>query len=335
MESNPDHRLFEYLDRAISARGDALTPPYNSALRLFSGYYEGFPDFVADIYARTLVLNCYLESPGEAKSLLNLVQVHIVERLPWIHCVVQKMRTARIPQLKTGMVTYGDHPDSEVSEHGVRYALDLMLNQDASLYLDTRNLRRWLIDHAAGWSVLNIFAYTGSLGVAALVGGADRVTQLDRSSRFMTLSRRSCTLNHLDWGRMTLRAAEFFSETARLKRSGELYDCVILDPPYFATTERGTIDLAGESERAINKVRPLLKDGGTLVAVNNALYLSGQDYIRLLERLGGDGCLSLETTIPVPPDFTGYPQTRVKPPPVDPAPFNHPTKIAVLKVKRK
>jgi 23S rRNA (cytosine1962-C5)-methyltransferase len=37
----------------------------------------------------------------------------------------------------------------------------------------------------------------------------------------------------------------------------------------------------------------------------------------------------------VPPDCTGYPATRVSAPPVDPAPFNHPTKIAILRVRRK
>jgi 23S rRNA (cytosine1962-C5)-methyltransferase len=37
----------------------------------------------------------------------------------------------------------------------------------------------------------------------------------------------------------------------------------------------------------------------------------------------------------VPADITGYPETIVSNPPVDPAPFNHPTKIAVLPVHRK
>jgi 23S rRNA (cytosine1962-C5)-methyltransferase len=45
--------------------------------------------------------------------------------------------------------------------------------------------------------------------------------------------------------------------------------------------------------------------------------------------------LQIETLIPVPPDFTGFPQTQAGGPPVDPAPFNHATKIAVLKVRHK
>ena len=85
----------------------------------------------------------------------------------------------------------------------------------------------------------------------------------------------------------------------------------------------------------INKVRPLVKDGGRLIAINNSLFLKGADHLAGLEQLCRDEYLSIETVLPVPPDFTGYPGTRVAPPPVDPAPFNHPTKIVVLKVRRK
>jgi 23S rRNA (cytosine1962-C5)-methyltransferase len=82
-------------------------------------------------------------------------------------------------------------------------------------------------------------------------------------------------------------------------------------------------------------VRPLVDDGGYLVAINNALFLSGKAYIATLETLCADGYLRIEELIPVPDDFTGYPQTRVRAPVTDPAPFNHATKIAVLKVRRK
>jgi 23S rRNA (cytosine1962-C5)-methyltransferase len=82
-------------------------------------------------------------------------------------------------------------------------------------------------------------------------------------------------------------------------------------------------------------VRPLIADGGYLVAINNALFLSGANYLGELEALCADGYLRIEELIPVPEDFTGYPQTPVGGYPVNPAPFNHPTKIAVLRVRRK
>jgi 23S rRNA (cytosine1962-C5)-methyltransferase len=72
-----------------------------------------------------------------------------------------------------------------------------------------------------------------------------------------------------------------------------------------------------------------------MVIINNALFLSGADFMAELDQLCRSEYLSFEDMIPIPKDITGYPDTITSPPPVDPAPFNHPTKIAILKVTRK
>jgi 23S rRNA (cytosine1962-C5)-methyltransferase len=71
-------------------------------------------------------------------------------------------------EARHGVVVYGEKPDERIRvrirEHGVWYAVDLLLSQDAGLYLDTRGLRLWAMQNLAGKTVLNTFAYTGSLG---------------------------------------------------------------------------------------------------------------------------------------------------------------------------
>jgi len=44
----------------------------------------------------------------------------------------------------------------------------------------------------------------------------------------------------------------------------------------------------------------LVKDGGWLVAINNALYVSGEEFHRTLESLCADGYLKIAELIPVP-----------------------------------
>lgn len=332
-EENAD-RLISRLRVALKARQRLLDADHSQALRLFNGFTEGWPELTADLYARTLVLYGYASSIEKDHEFLHAAQEFYLKAL-WIDCVVHKIRSAGDSSLRRGMVTYGGEPAGKVLEHGVWYALDLLMNQDASLYLDTRGLRRWLLEQASGWEVLNIFAYTGSLGVAALAGGAARVIQVDRSRKFMRLALLSCEVNKLDTGKMKLQTADYFSAAAYFKRKGELFDCAIVDPPYFSTTGKGTIDQERESSRVINKLRPMVRDGGYLVVVNNALFLKGSDFMRSLESLCQDGYLAVETIIPVEPDVAGFPETVVTRPPTDPAPFNHPTKIVVLRVKRK
>jgi 23S rRNA (cytosine1962-C5)-methyltransferase len=69
--------------------------------------------------------------------------------------------------------------------------------------------------------------------------------------------------------------------------------------------------LAQSYTRLINKVRPLINDGGWLVAINNALFFSGADYLKEIEALCADGYLSIEELIPVPADFIGDQQTQL------------------------
>ena len=259
------------LEKAVQARSSLVDPGHLSAFRLFAGFYEGFPGLAADIYAHTLVLYDYANPPDHL--MLDRAQGYLLARLPWLDCVVQKVRWSSEPLERCGRLTFGRTPAPQISEHGVQYAVDLRMNQDASLYLDTRRLRAWLLGAASGRSVLNLFAYTGSLGIAALAGGASQVVQVDRSDKFLALAKESCRLNRLDPKKMKLLAMDFFNACARFKRSGEQFDIAILDPPVFSITEKGVVDQVNASTRLINKVRPLVKDGGYLVAINNALFL--------------------------------------------------------------
>ncbi|NTV36757.1 MAG: SAM-dependent methyltransferase, partial [Anaerolineaceae bacterium] len=53
------------------------------------------------------------------------------------------------------------------------------------------------------------------------------------------------------------------------------------------------------------------------------------------QTLCADGYMTIEETIPVPADFFGTQDTVASFAPVDPSPFNHPTKIVVLLVQKK
>lgn len=329
-------KILAQIQTAVSARSGLIDAQHSSAIRLFNGYSEGCPGLVIDLYARTLVIFNQQEQPRELEPLLIPVLHTLLQQFPWVNAAVVKTRRAVDDGQRRGILVYGQEPDREITEYGVRYGVDLTMNQDASFYLDTRNLRGWLQRSMHGKQILNTFAYTGSLGAAALAGGASRVTQLDLNTRFLSMARRTYSLNGFPVREEDFLAGDFFRETARLKRQGSLFDCVILDPPFFSVTEAGRVDMVAEHSRLINKVRPLIAHNGLLVAVNNALFVSGEDYLASLKDLCRGGYLQLEEMIPVPLDVTGYPETIHKPNyPADPAPFNHPTKIAVIRVTRK
>jgi len=320
-------------DLALASRQPLLDDAHNSAFRLFNGFTEGDPNLSLDLYARTLVVHNYADDLIDNQPFIEDTVRHLQNSLNWLHAGIVKHRNGITQEDRRGKLLFGDSLDTKITEHGVWYALDLTMNRDASFYLDTNLLRKWLIENMKGKSVLNTFAYTGSFGVAALAGGASRVIQVDRNHHFLDLARKSYALNGFSINRNDFLALDFFPAVSRFKTGKQTFDCVILDPPFFSSTSKGKVDQEKESARLINKVRPLINDGGHLIAINNALYVSGQEYMQTLEELCKDGYLKIEELIQVPEHFVG--NNKVGKPITDPAPFNHSTKIAVLKVRRK
>ena len=329
---NPLEPVLETIQSATLRRTNG--PDLPEAFRLFNGFYEGAPGLVLDRYGSALVI---LDHTPEAQygDLAKNISAWALENLAGLEAVLLKQRGGSDEAQKKGQFLAGDHLPDQITEFGVHYALDLQMNQDAGFYLDTRPLRRWLLDNSAGKRILNTFAYTGSLGVAAGVGGAAEVTQTDISKKFLQFAQKSWDLNELPSKSQRILPDDFFRVAGRLRNMDHLFDIVILDPPFFSTTGAGRVDLQNESTRLINKIRPLVAHEGRMIVINNALFLSGADFMAELERLCQSEYLSFERMIPIPEDITGYPDTIASPPPVDPAPFNHPTKIAILKVTRK
>jgi 23S rRNA (cytosine1962-C5)-methyltransferase len=325
--------LISLLNKAIESRQSLFESAHQSAFRLFNGFTEGEPRLVIDLYGATLVFHNYADDIEHGVSLVQEAQTFLRNRLSWLHAGIVKARSGKTQEEKRGQLIFGEKPDRKIREHGVWYAIDLMMNRDASFYLDTRNLRQWLVENMRGKSVLNTFAYTGSLGVAAMAGGASRVVQLDLNRQFLNLAKESYTLNGFPIRKGDFIAADFFPAIAQFNARKETFDCVIIDPPFFSATSRGKVDQVHESARLINKVRPLINDSGILIAINNALYVSGGEYMGTLETLCKDGYLRIRELIPVPEDMVGY--NNVTAPITDPSPFNHSTKIAILDVKRK
>ena len=337
----PDSKLVEPpmttepIEDALTFRASFFDERHETAFRLFNGFTEGNPDLVIDLYARTLVIHNYADNPEQRFASVRAAQEFLLARLPWIRTVVVKTRNSQDPQQKRGTVVYGETADRKILENGVWYAIDPTINRDASLYLDTRNVRVWATKRLKDKSVLNTFAYTGSLGVAAQAGGAARVVHLELNRRFLNVAKTSYTLNGFPINKSDFQVGDFWPKISRLKAADERFDCVFLDPPIYSATARGVVHLAQSYTRLINKVRPLIKHDGYLVAINNALFFSGAAYLKEIESLCADGYLTIEELIRVPEDFMGDSQAQRAASVTDPAPFNHSTKIVVLKVRRK
>ena len=137
--------IIPLLEEAVASRATLFDLPHEFAFRLFNGFYEGYPDLALDIYGRTLVIYNYADDPSKNQIIIQEVIAYLKSSLTWLRTGILKTRNSVIQEEKKGTLIFGDSPETKIKEHGVWHALDLTLNRDASFYLDTRHLRKWLI----------------------------------------------------------------------------------------------------------------------------------------------------------------------------------------------
>src|SRR5215207_9175508 len=156
MVSSPTISL---LERALEARASLFDMRHESAFRLFNGFTEGEPDLVVDLYASTLLIHNYAAEPEHGQLLAKQAAQFLRDQLSWLRAGIIKTRNSGSQEERRGRLVFGEKPATKIKEHNVWYSVDLTMNRDASFYLETRNLRKWLIDHTKDRTVLNMFAY--------------------------------------------------------------------------------------------------------------------------------------------------------------------------------
>ena len=214
------------VEKSVAHRSSSLPAPNSpsstehlSAIRLFNGFYEGFPDLVIDLYAHTLVFHNYSKSPDSLEPILTQLVAFFRETYPWIQAIIVKTRFSKNQDDKNGRFLFGNRCDRKIVENGVTYAIDLTLNQDTSFYLDTESLRLWLTENMRDKTVLNTFAYTGSLGVAATAGLSKRVIHCDLNKSFLNVAKDSYSFKTFPINKVDFIAADFWVTVKQLKKA--------------------------------------------------------------------------------------------------------------------
>ena len=170
-----------------------------------------------------------------------------------------------------------------VKENGVPYLVQMGNAKHPGLFLDHAPLRRWLKTSQSGKSVLNLFAYTGSLSVAAGVGGAASVTTLDLSKPTIEWARENWKNAGLPEDRGDFLFGDVFEWLPKFSRRARAFDTILCDPPSFSRSKRGTFSTQKDSKRLHEAILPLLKKCGVLVTSINSENYSERNFLKDIE----------------------------------------------------
>ena len=192
------------------------------------GHFAGLEHAAIDWFAPVLLVTLYAEKEINTALVEDLIDA--AKASPVIQAlVVQKRYQPKAPK----ETVYGELPEQVLAtEAGLNYHLSLDRNQNHGFFLDMQPGREWIRANASGKRVLNLFAYTCSLSVAAIAGDAESVVNLDMASGALTTGRQNHQLN---FEQSTCQRASYlyhdlFKSWGRLVR-GAPYDIIVIDPP--------------------------------------------------------------------------------------------------------
>ena len=168
-----------------------------------------------------------------------------------------------------------------VTEHGLKFGVDLAEGQKTGFYLDQRDNRQAAARFARGRRVLDMFCYSGGFAAAcAVTGGARSVLAVDSSAKATALAKANADLNGA--ANVTVETADAFEKLAALKTAGDHFGMVILDPPKFARS-RASLDDAMRAYHRINRLAvDLLEPDGILLTNSCSGAVSREDFLVML-----------------------------------------------------
>jgi 23S rRNA (cytosine1962-C5)-methyltransferase len=303
--------------------------------RLFHGVAEGRPGTTLDRYGPLLVVRArrHAPSPSELEN-----AHHVVCRRLGVDLRLSLRADGGTPAPGTASGAATDPPCGSLQtgalghECGLPYAVDTAARGvDPPLFLDLRAGRRLLAETAAGRTVLNLFAYTCSAGVAAAKAGAASVLNVDFARSALEIGRANATRNAIAPDVFGTLCEDVFPVVRQLaglpvkgrgarrgyaRLSSHAFDIVVLDPPEWSTSPFGAVDLVRDYESLFKPAVLSTRPGGHVLATNHSADVSLADWLERLRRCAakaGRAIASMEVIAPDEdfPSFDGRPPLKV------------------------
>ncbi len=307
-------QILEKITQAIAIRLPLMKQA--QALRLFDGPGDGLAGVTIDKFAEVLVVHL-IQAAGDVSSALTapsfwtreILQLAGVEAAYlWTH-QREARETARCGAV---LVAGAARAESSLREGDLTFLVRPQGQVNAGFFIDMRELRARLYADSVGKRVLNLFCFSGSLGVAAYAGGAAEVVQVDVSKAALRWARDNLALNQAP-GRGEMRfipedAVTFLEKEARrVQRGSACYDTIIVDPPAFGTSAQGKFSFERDASLLLDRCLQVTASSATIVLTTNQRGMSAallKSRLEAAAQVRSVSILSMEKLLPPRQDFT-------------------------------
>ncbi len=268
--------------------------------RLFHGVSEGSAGLTIDRYGQQVLIQSFHQ--GLLDEQITEIKAQLIKQLGFEADIIYNDRSGKNSRYSNSLdkasAMLAATPTT-CSELGIHYRIQARhQGSDPLLFLDFRVARRWIKANVKNLSVLNTFSYTCGIGIAAAIGGAKQVTNIDFATAALDYGKENQKLNNLD-DNITFIKSDFFPAIRQLaglpiktrnkpppyqRLPKQQFDIVVLDPPRWAKSPFGTVDLIRDYPSLLKPCLLASKENGRILCTNNVSKIDVDDWLDIIKR---------------------------------------------------
>ncbi len=255
-----------------------------NAYRLINSEGDGLPGLIVDCYADILVVQ--IHTAGMERLRPQLIEALVQET--HAHGILlrndSQSRRREGLEIEEPAIVAGVVPlQITIRENGVPFNVDPWQGQKTGFFLDQRDKRAALRKYAQGKRILNCFSYTGGFSIyAALTSPETHVLSVDASVLAIEGARQNFELNGLNPHPDQFVTADVFDYLEEIRKAGELFDVVVLDPPSFAKSQTARSQALKAYRRLNTLGMQVLRRGGILLTCSCSGSIGMDDLLGVL-----------------------------------------------------
>lgn len=264
----------EDIQKHIELANEGVTQEFKRLFHGRGGLYDGWKHLTIDSIDTVLSVALYAQDKNEA-NLIAMFKEFIANSR---HTSIVLQR--RYLQGSPSEIITGDIPeDLYVLENGIKIKLNLLSNKNSGYFPDMKNGRTFIKEQAKDKKVLNLFSYTCAFSLAAKMGAASSVVNVDMSKGALSRGKANHALNAIDPRGISFLPYNILKSFSSLKKKGP-YDIIIIDPPTF---QRGSFEATKDYEKIIKKLPQLASDNCVLLSCLNSPDLESDFILNMIK----------------------------------------------------
>ncbi|MDA7816627.1 class I SAM-dependent methyltransferase [Sulfurimonas sp.] len=268
----------EDIKQHLQKNSQGLTNEFKRLFHGRGGLYEGWKHLTIDSIDDILSVALYFEMEEELESELLDMLKDFISTCRHKTIVLQRRYIKGAPS----EVVVGELEDNlHVVENGMKIKLNLLSNRNSGYFPDMKNGRAFVRENAKDKSVLNLFSYTCAFSIAAKLGGAIKVSNIDMSKGALSTGRVNHQLNDINTKGVSFAPYNILKSFSRIKKKGP-YDLIIIDPPTF---QKGSFEATKDYQKLIGKLPQIAAEECTLLACLNSPDLDVEFILKLVKEL--------------------------------------------------